>query len=108
MIRSTSHVNGCYVIYAPSFLSHNLIRNIQLDTLATPIPQSRTRPSAYLIRGMWAARVPPVARASRLFRIGGRPVLRLSHHPATEVLDYASIDQRVAGRVILGVGAGAG
>ena len=35
-----------------------------------------------------------VTRAGRLSRIGGRPVLRLSHNPATEAL-YASIDNRL-------------
>jgi len=35
-----------------------------------------------------------VTRAGRLTRIGGRHVLRLSHHPVTEAL-YASIDNRL-------------
>ena len=88
---------GLYVIYAhaPSFLAPNLIRSIQLDTLATPKPRSRERTYAYLIRGMRAPRFPLVARAGGLGHIGGRHVLRLSHNPAIEVL-YASINQRLA------------
>ena len=78
-----------------SVLAHNLIRSVQLDTLATPKPRSRKRTYAYLIRSMRTLRFLLVARAGRLTRIGGRHVLRLSHNPATEAL-YASIDHRLA------------
>ena len=75
-------------------LAHNLIRSVQLDTIATPKPRSRTRTYAYLIRSMRTLRFLLVTRAGRLSRIGGRHVLRLSHNPATEAL-YASIDNRL-------------
>ena len=78
-----------------SVLAHNLIRNFQLDTLATLKPRSRKRTYAYLIRSMRTLRFLLVTRAGRLTRIGGRHVLRLSHNPATEAL-YASIDRRLA------------
>src|SRR5207245_11315074 len=69
-----------------SVLAHNLIRNFQLDTLATLKPRSRKRTYAYLIRSMRTLRFLLVTRAGRLTRIGGRLVLRLSHHPATDAL----------------------
>ena len=78
-----------------SVLAHNLIRSFQLDTLATPKPRSRKRTYAYLIRSMRTLRFLLIARAGRLIRIGGRPVLRMSHNPATEAL-YASIHHRLA------------
>jgi len=78
-----------------SILAHNLIRNFQLDTLATPKPRSRKRTYTYLIRSMRTLRFLLVTRAGRLARIGGRHVLRLPHNPATETL-YASINQRLA------------
>jgi Transposase DDE domain group 1 len=78
-----------------SVLAHNLTRSFQLDALAEPKPRSRKRTYAYLIRSMRTLRFLVIARASRLARIGGRHVLRLSHNPATEAL-YASIDHRLA------------
>jgi len=78
-----------------SILAHNLIRSFQLDTLAVAKPRSRKRTYAYRIRSMRTLRFLLVTRAGRLTRIGGRPVLRLAHSPATEAL-YAAIDQRLA------------
>src|SRR5215475_11086441 len=78
-----------------SVLAHNLIRNFQLDTLATPKPRSRKRTYIYLIRSMRTLRFLIVTRAGRLTRIGGRHVLHLAHNPATEGL-YAHIDHHLA------------
>jgi Transposase DDE domain group 1 len=77
-----------------SVLAHNLIRSLQLDTLAVPKPRSRKRTYTYLIRSMRTLRFLLVTRAGRLTRIGGRHVLRLAHNPATEAL-YASLDHRL-------------
>jgi hypothetical protein len=86
-----------------SILAHNLIRSFQLDTIATPKPRSRKRTYTYLIRSMRTLRFPFITRARRLARIGGRHVLRPSHNPATEAL-HASIDHRLAARLICGSG----
>jgi hypothetical protein len=78
-----------------SVIAHNLIRNFQLDTLATPKPRSRKRTYTYLIRSMRTLRFLVVTRAGRLTRIGGRHVLHLAHNAATEGL-YAQIDHHLA------------
>jgi hypothetical protein len=76
-------------------VAHNLIRSLQLDTIAVPKPRSRNRTYTCLIRSMRALRFLLVTRAGRLARIGGCHVLRLAHNPATEAL-YASTDERLA------------
>ena len=78
-----------------STLADNLIRSVQLDTIATPNPRSRKCPYTDLIRSMRTLRFLLITRAGRLARIGDRHVLPLSHHPATEAL-YASLDHRLA------------
>jgi hypothetical protein len=61
-------------------------RSELLDTIATPRRRSRERTYAYALRSMRTLRFLLTARAGRLTRIGGRHVLRLARHPATETL----------------------
>ena len=49
----------------------------------------------YLIRSLRTVRFLLIARAGRLTRISGRPVLRMSHNPATEAF-YASDHHHLA------------
>src|SRR6201993_902281 len=51
-----------------SALAHNLIRNFQLDALATPKPRSRKRTYTYLIRSMRTLRFLLVSRGGRVTR----------------------------------------
>src|SRR5919204_70666 len=69
-----------------SILAHNLIRDFQLATVATPKVRSRKRTYSYLFRSMRTLRFLLIARAGQLTRIGGRQVLRLTRNPATERL----------------------
>jgi len=69
-----------------SVLAHNLIKSFQLDTLAQPKPRSRKRTASYLLQNMRTLRFLMIARAGRLCRPAGRPVLRLPANPATQTL----------------------
>jgi hypothetical protein len=69
-----------------SVLAHNLLRNFQLQTIATPKPRSRKRTYAFAFRSMRTLRFLLIARAGRLAHIDGRQVLRLTQNPATEAL----------------------
>jgi len=69
-----------------SVLAHNLLRSFQLQTLASPKPRSRKRTYAFALRSMRTLRFLLIARAGRLARIDGRPVLRLTRNPATQAL----------------------
>src|SRR6266581_746287 len=86
----TNHYGANSAWQQLSILAHNVARNFQLDTLATPKPRSRKRTYAYLLRSMRTLRFLLIARAGRLTRISGRNVLRLSQNPATEQL-YAKV-----------------
>jgi hypothetical protein len=69
-----------------SVLAHNLIKSFQLDTLAQPKARSRKRTACYLLQNMRTLRFLMIARAGRLCRPAGRPVLRLPANPATQTL----------------------
>jgi hypothetical protein len=69
-----------------SSLAHNLLRRLQLHTLATPKPRSRKRSHASVLRSMRTLRLLLIARAGRLARIGGRQVLRMTQNPVTQNL----------------------
>ena len=64
-----------------SVLAHNLLRSVQLQTLATAKPRSRKRAYAFAFRSMRTLRFLLIARAGRLARIDGRQVLRLTRTP---------------------------
>ena len=91
----TNHYGANSAWQQLSILAHNVARNFQLDTLATPKPRSRKRTYAYLLRSMRTLRFLLIARAGRVTRIGGRNVLRLSHNPATEQL-FAKVSHALA------------
>ena len=76
-------------------LVHNLARSFQLDTLAEAKPRSRKRTCAYLFRSMRTLCFLLVARASRVTRIAGRNVLRLTRNPDIEQL-YARVQRGLA------------
>ncbi|MGH7418008.1 MAG: IS1380 family transposase, partial [Candidatus Rokuibacteriota bacterium] len=78
-----------------SVLAYNVLRTFQLDTLATPKPRSRKRTFRYRLHSLRTLRFRLIARAGRLVRLAGRPVLRLATNPATEAL-YAQIAHRLA------------
>ena len=82
----TNHCGANSAWQQLSILAHNVARNFQLDTLATPKPRSRKGTYTYLWRSMRTLRFLLIARAGRVTRIGGRNVLRLSQNPATEQL----------------------
>lgn len=69
-----------------SVLAHNLIKSFQLDTLAQPKARSRKRTACYLLQNMRTLRFLMIARAGRLCRPAGRPVLRLPANSATQTL----------------------
>jgi hypothetical protein len=69
-----------------SVLGHTLLRSFQLHTLATPKPRSPKRTSAYTLQSRRTLRFLLIARASRLARIAGRQVLRMTMNPATDAL----------------------
>jgi len=71
-----------------SLLAHNLVRSLQVQTLALPKPRSRKRTTAYTLRSLRTLRFWLTARAGRLARIGGRQVLRQSWKLATDALSH--------------------
>jgi hypothetical protein len=85
-VAPTNHYGANSAWQQFSILAHNVARNFQLETLATPKPRSRKRTYAYLLRSMRTLRFLMIARAGRVTRIGGRNVLRLAQNPSVQQL----------------------
>lgn len=66
-----------------NILAHNLVTTFQLATTATEKPRSLKRTAAFLVRSVATMRFEWLAKAGRLLRPGGLPVLRLVDNAAT-------------------------
>ena len=71
-----------------NILAHNLLTTFQLATTATQKPRSLKRTATHLLRSICTHRFEWLAKAGRLLRPGGTPVLRLADNTATQHLDY--------------------
>ncbi len=66
-----------------NILAHNLMTSFQLVTTATEKPRTLKRTTTHLIRSVTTLRFEWLAKAGRLLRPGGAPVLRLADNIAT-------------------------
>lgn len=64
-------------------LAHNVVTSFQLATTATKKPRTLKRTATYLVRSVATLRFEWLAKAGRLIRPGGAPVLRLADNVAT-------------------------
>lgn len=69
-----------------SILGHNLLRNFQLHTLATPKPRSRKRTYGYLLHSLKTIRFKLIHQPARLVKPQGYSVLRFSVAPPVQKL----------------------
>jgi Transposase DDE domain group 1 len=67
-----------------SVLGHNLLRNFQLQTLATPKPRSRKRTCGYLLHSLKTIRFKLIHQPARIVKPQGYSVLRFSVTPAVQ------------------------
>ena len=69
-----------------SVLGHNLLRNFQLQTLATQKPRSRKRTYGFLLQSLKTIRFKIIHQPARLVKPQGYPVLRFSVAPPVQKL----------------------
>jgi len=69
-----------------SVLGHNLLRNFQLQTLATAKPKSRKRTYGYLLHSLKTIRFKLIHQPARIVRPQGYSVLRFSVAPPVQKL----------------------
>jgi hypothetical protein len=69
-----------------SVLGHNLLRNFQLQTLATPKPRSRKRTYGYLLHSLKTIRFKLIHQPARIVKPQGYSVLRFSVAPSVQKL----------------------
>lgn len=69
-----------------SVLGHNLLRNFQLQTLATEKPRSRKRTCRYLLQSLKTIRFKLIHQPARLIKPQGYSVLRFSVAPPVQKL----------------------
>ena len=75
-------------------LGHNLLRNFQLQTLATKKPRSRKRTCGYLLHSLKTIRFKLIHQPARLVKPQGYSVLRFSvAPPAKKLIEF--IEQRL-------------
>jgi hypothetical protein len=67
-----------------AILGHNLLRNFQLQTVATQKPQSRKRTCGYLLHSLKTIRFKLIHQPARLVKPQGYSVLRFSVAPAAK------------------------
>ena len=91
----THHYTANSVWQQLCVLAHTVMCGFQLLTLATPRPRSPKRTYTYVLRSMRTLRFLLIARAGRLCRPDGRPVLRLSVNRATQAL-YEEVSHALA------------
>jgi len=69
-----------------SILGHNLLRNFQLQTLATPKPRSRKRTFSFFLQSLKTIRFKLIHQPARLVNPQGYSVLRFSVAPPVQTL----------------------
>jgi hypothetical protein len=77
-----------------TILGHNLIRNFQLQTLATPKPRSRKRTYRFFLQSLKTLRFKFIHQPARLVKPQGYHVLRFSVAPHVQQL-IETIDQKL-------------
>jgi Transposase DDE domain group 1 len=77
-----------------SILGHNLLRNFQLHTLATPKPRSRKRTYRFFLQSLKTLRFKLIHQPARLVKPQGYSVLRFSVAPPVQTL-IKMIDQKL-------------
>lgn len=77
-----------------SVLGHNLLRNFQLQTLATPKPRSRKRTYRFFLQSLKTLRFKLIHQPARLVKPQGYHVLRFSVAPPARQL-IETIDQKL-------------
>jgi len=77
-----------------SILGHNLLRNFQLHTLATPKPRSRKRTYGFFLQSLKTLRFKLIHQPARLVKPQGYSVLRFSVAPPVQTL-IEMIDQKL-------------
>jgi hypothetical protein len=77
-----------------AILGHNLLRNFQLQTLATPKPRSRKRTYRYFLQSLKTIRFKLIHQPARLVKPQGYSVLRFSVAPSAQTL-IQRIDQKL-------------
>jgi Transposase DDE domain group 1 len=77
-----------------TILGHNLIRNFQLQTMATPKPRSRKRTYRFFLQSLKTLRFKFIHQPARIVRPQGYHVLRFSVAPHVQQL-IETIDQKL-------------
>lgn len=77
-----------------AILGHNLLRNFQLQTVATEKPRSRKRTCAYLLHSLKTIRFKLIHQPARLVKPQGYSVLRFSVAPTAKKL-IESIEEKL-------------
>ena len=77
-----------------SILGHNLLRNFQLHTRATPKPRSRKRTFRFFLQSLKTIRIKLINQPARLVEPQGYSVLRFSVAPPVQTL-IQMIDQKL-------------
>lgn len=80
----TRHYAGNSAWQQISVLGHNLLRNFQLQTLATTKPRTRKRTCGYLLHSLKTIRFKLIHQPARIVRPQGYSVLRFSVTPAVQ------------------------
>jgi hypothetical protein len=81
-----------------SILGHNLLRNFQLQTLATQKPRSRKRTFRFFLQSLKTIRLMLIHQPARLVKPQGYSVLRFSLAPGLRPIDWRE-KLRIRGRV---------
>ena len=77
-----------------TILGHNLLRNFQLHTLATPRPRSRKRTYRFFLQSLKTIRFKLIHQPARIVKPQGYQVLRFSVAPPVQQL-IKTIDQKL-------------
>jgi hypothetical protein len=90
----TRHYGANSVWQQICVLGHNLLRNFQLQTLATPKPRSRKRTYRFFLQSLKTLRFKLIHQPARLVKPQGYHVLRFSVAPHVQQL-IETIDQKL-------------
>lgn len=85
-VLPTRHYGGNSAWQQIAVLGHNLLRNFQLQTLATEKPRSRKRTYRYLLHSLKTIRFKLIHQPARLIKPQGYSVLRFSVAPPVQKL----------------------
>lgn len=83
-VMPTRHYNANSAWQQIAVLGHNLLRNFQLQTLATPKPRTRKRTCGYMLQSLKTIRFKLIHQPARLLRPQGYSVLRFSVAPPVQ------------------------